>query len=102
MSNHVEAGALGAQNTTSEKVLGNFIRSVDPGDMVVAVPSGILAEKVVERIISKNDDPEEIKNQLMGEAKAVSDARKETNKMTVAVLKISSDQAMAVNAGRRI
>jgi hypothetical protein len=96
LSNDVEAGALGAQNTTSEKVLGNFIRSVNPGDMVVAVPSGILAEKVVERIISKNDDPEEIKHQLMEEAKTVSDARKETNKMTVAVLKISSDQAMAV------
>jgi hypothetical protein len=99
LSNNVEAHALGAKDTTHEQVLGNFIRSVNPGDMVVAVPSGILAEKVIERIISKNDDPEEIKRQLMEEAKAVSDARGETNKMTVAVLKISSDQAMTVNTG---
>ena len=98
LSNDVEAGALGAQDTTREQVLGNFIRSVNPGDMVVAVPSGILASKIVERIISENDDPEEIRNQLMEKAKAVSDAREETNKMTVAVLKISSDLAMAAKA----
>jgi hypothetical protein len=91
LSNKGEAGALGVKNAASEIKLGYFIRSVTPGDMVVAVSPGILDTKIIEQIIAQNDDPQEIRRQLMEKAKAATDSLGKTNNMTVAVLKVSSE-----------
>ena len=91
LSNKLEAAALGLSDTTSAPKLGYFIRSVTPGDLVVAVSPGKLDPKVIENIISQNDDPQEISRQLMEKAKAVTGTGERTNDMTVAVLKISPD-----------
>ncbi len=89
-----EAGPLGERVQTGETIIEAFTRSVNPGEIVVAVSPGFLDRKVVRRIIAQYNDPQEISNQLREEAKKVADEAGKINNMTVAVLKITTDKAM--------